>query len=277
MATRPDQVFGTGAGENLYIDVYEAEGVSQRTAVIMLHGGGWRRGDRTRMQAHAKALASLGFTCLAAQYRLLDAHPWPAPIEDVKAAIRWTRAHAAELGIAEDRIVLFGQSAGAHLALLAAGTPDAADFAGSGGNAGLSERVNGIVAVYAPVRFAVHPEGTDAAAATLLGGGAAVEGARRISPISHVAAGFPPTLLVHGDADRVVPLEHSLDMYRALREAGVAAELHISSGQPHGFANVPAQVEVLAREAALFLRRTVSDVERTAAESAAYEVAPVAR
>src|SRR5689334_3050063 len=145
--------FASRAGVELQLDVYRPEGVSTRTAILFFHGGGWRAGTRAMMGPDARAMAEHGFVGLPAQYRLVGQAPWPAQIDDVKAAIRWTRAHADELGVDPNRIVLWGSSAGAQLALLAAGTPDVREIEGALGPRAVSSHVAAVIAVHPPVSF----------------------------------------------------------------------------------------------------------------------------
>ncbi len=151
--------FGSGGGRDLHCDVYTPEDlVRPAPAVLMLYGGGWRMGERGRMRDASLTLARHGFVCVAGEYRLTPESPWPAHIHDVKAAIRWMRANADELGIDATKIAVQGHSAGAHLALLAAGTPNLPEFEGTGGNAGVSSEVAAVAAIYPPVTFHVGNE-----------------------------------------------------------------------------------------------------------------------
>ena len=126
-------VYTQAGGRDLKLDLYRPKGKrNHHTAVLLLHGGAWRMGDKSMMELFGPALAGLGFTAVAPEYRLLGESPWPAQLEDVKAAIRWTRAHAETLDIHPERIAVQGFSAGAHLALMAGGTPDMLGFKGSG-------------------------------------------------------------------------------------------------------------------------------------------------
>ncbi len=219
-------VFGSGGGRDLACDIYTPEGASNGTGILLLHGGGWRRGERARMRDHALALAASGYVAVAGEYRLTPESPWPAQIHDVKAAIRWMRANADRLGIDPAKITAQGHSAGAHLALLAAGTPNVAEFEGDGGNPGVSTALAAVVGVYTPVLFFLGDErpsgGTPAAA--LLGDAATEELARAASPIEYVSANFPPTFMLHGTADKVVPVTATLRMFEALTKAGASVE-----------------------------------------------------
>src|SRR5436190_20431861 len=107
-------------------------------AIIHIHGGRFTQGSKAGLASSSRAFAGLGYVSIASQYRLAGQGKWPAQIEDVKAAIRWTRANAAKLGIDADKIAIAGYSAGGLMALVAAGTGDKAEFEGSGGNAGVS-------------------------------------------------------------------------------------------------------------------------------------------
>jgi len=250
--------YGRGSGRELCCDFYRPAVVrATAPAVLLLHGGGWSRGDRTAMKDFGERLATEGFVCIAPEYRLTGEAPWPAQIEDVKTTIRWCRSQAAALAIDEARIVAMGFSAGAHLALLAAGTPGLAEFSGTGGNGAAAESVAAVVAVYPPISFYTGPNRTSGAspAASLLGDAATPAAANAAGPLSYVTPGFPPVFLIHGTADKVVPPSASRVMYEALTAAGVAVEMHLYAEQPHGFARQPEFVDLVSAESAHFFRR----------------------
>ena len=226
-------VFATGGDRDLHCDVFlpPEPGVG-RTAILLVHGGGWISGDRTQLRGYGILLARLGFVCIASEYRLSGEAIWPAQIHDVKAALRWVRANAGQYGIDPDKITVSGNSAGAHLALMLAGLADG-QLEGEGGNAGVSTRVAACVAIYPPTELRVtHP--TDAVG-LLLGGRVATEVEVEASPLTYATAGFPPTMLVHGNADDVVPVEASFAMYHRLIATGAAVELHVYDGVAHAF------------------------------------------
>jgi acetyl esterase/lipase len=245
-----DVAYAQANGRDLRLDVYEADPEhDRRTAVLLVHGGGWKRGDRKMLSAQAALLAAQGFTAVACEYRLLGESPWPGMLDDVRAAIAWVRDNADSLGIKPDRIALQGHSAGGHLSLLAAGTAEA------GG------AVAAVAAFYAPTTFHVgagRGHGTTPAS-SLLGDDATEAQARDASPLSHVSPGFPPTFFLHGGADRIVVPSASVVMYDALRSAGVATDLHLYAGQAHAFDRVGTMRQVVNQEVGLFFRRMVSD------------------
>jgi acetyl esterase/lipase len=258
---RKDVVYGTGGGRDLRCDIYSPVSSGEpRPAVLLVHGGGWRGGERGVMAGFGTRLAEEGFVGVACEYRLSGEAAWPAHIEDVKAALRWTRANASDLRVDPTNIAALGRSAGAHLVLLAAGTAGLAGFEGRGGNAGTSTDVAAVVAVFPPTVFftgegRIHG-GTPARA--LMGDGATDEAARLASPLHHVSASFPPTMLLHGTADKVVPVSASMVMYEALASAGVPVEMHLYAEQPHGFAGQPEFIDLCAAEAAHFFKRYVA-------------------
>lgn len=261
---RENVVFGSGGGRELRCDIFTpAGGAKNAPALLLLHGGGWSAGDRRRMSNFALRFAQEGFVCIAPEYRLTGESPWPAQIEDVKTAIRWTRANCDGLGIDGGRIAALGSSAGAHLALLAAGTPGLPAFAGSGGNPAVDEALAAAIAIYPPVVFYTSGERPRGAspARSLLRDAADEETARQASPLSYVRPGFPPVFLLHGTADKEVPPSASMLMYETLVRAGVPAELHMYAGQPHGFAGQPEAIDLICAEGVHFLRRHLTAVK----------------
>ncbi|MGE0543701.1 MAG: alpha/beta hydrolase fold domain-containing protein [Dehalococcoidia bacterium] len=269
---REGVVYGRGGGRELRCDVYTPSGLTEPArGVVLLHGGGWRAGERGAMRGYGERLAKAGLVGVAPEYRLTPESAWPAQIHDVKAAIRWMRANSAALGIDPERIALLGRSAGAHLALLAAGTEGVAEFEGDGGNAGVSSGGAAVVAVFPPTLFYVGEERTRGAspARALMGDAATEESARLAGPLTHVRPGYPPTFLLHGTADKVVPPSASIVLYEALVAAGVPVELHMYAEQPHGFAGQDEFIDLCAAEIAHFLHRYLKVVEAAEAEATA--------
>lgn len=226
---------GHGGDRELLVDVYRPPAhIETRPAVLLIHGGGWQMGDREQLKWYGLMLGRRGYLCVTCEYRLVSEAAWPAQIHDVKTALRWMHANADELDIDRERIAVWGHSAGAHLALFAAGTQNDPAWEGEGGNAGAGTDAAVAVAYYAPTRLWRASEGFSPID-TLLGGDGSEEAVRAASPISYVGADFPPTALIHGSADATVPVAQSTLMYEALSEAGVPVELLIFAGQPHSF------------------------------------------
>jgi acetyl esterase/lipase len=181
-------------------------------------------------------LAEGGLVVLAIDYRLArPGHPsWPAVLDDLREAVRWTRRHSSELDIDGDRIAMLGQSSGAHLAMLAATLPD------EPGPDGVSARVQAVVSFYGPTdlaRLLAFRRLTHEPVRTFLGDVAArtAEFIAGASPINHVSRDTPPMLFLHGSDDLWVPPEQSELMAAALERAGAEHQLIIIPGARHGF------------------------------------------
>ena len=248
-----DLVFGKGGNVDLTLDVYQPpDGVARkRMAIIHLFGGGFFVGNKNAgyIVNDAKALGARGYTNISANYRLQTQGSWPAQIHDVKAAIRWTRANAARLGVDPDKIAVAGYSAGGMLSLMAAGTKGKAEFEGTGGNAGVSSDVNASIGVYplasAQIATGLFPQGQ-----------ATPENIAAASPTSYISKSFAPTIFVHGTNDGTVPVQSSIDFWTKLHALGVPSALTLIQGADHAFDNSALDaIEVMAQSVDLFLDR----------------------
>jgi acetyl esterase/lipase len=241
-------VVGKAGTRDLQADVFTPPGeVRDAPAVLLVHGGGWATGDRTQLRGYGILLGREGYVCMACEYRLNPEAHWPDHIHDVKAALRWMRANAGSLGIDPDRIAIEGNSAGAHLALFAAGTPNHPDYEGDGGNPGVDTSVKAAIGIYAPTLFS---SGEQLAVLTTERRDGLAESA---SPLSYVTESYPPTMLIHGTGDTTVAPKASLVMYEALVKARRPVELHMYAEQPHAFDSVPRYGRQCAAEMKLFL------------------------
>lgn len=265
-----DVIFGRGGGRDLKCNVYHPpQPGERRPAVLLVHGGGWVSGDRSQLHGYGILLGRIGYVCVATEYRLAGEAKWPAQIHDVKAALRWMRANAASLGIDPEKIAIEGNSAGAHLSLMAAGTQNMPEFEGDGGNADAGTSVAACIAFYGPA--ILYRPGSDEISemmSFLFGRGSSADVARAASPIEHARDGYPPTLLITGNKDALVPDESSFRMYRALIEAGVPAELHVYADAPHAFDAMPDFGRQCAGIMALFLDRYVAHPRQISAMTA---------
>jgi acetyl esterase/lipase len=257
--------YGSGGGQDLLCDIYRPPKGAPETgaAVVLVHGGSWRGGDRTQLRRYGWRLGRAGYLCVAISYRLIPETWFPGFLHDVKAAIRWTRANAADLGVEPGRIGIHGNSAGGHLALLAAGTGDVTELEGSGGNAGVSSGVSACVSVYGPSLFHLDEPLRGSRPAGRVIEEPTPESAKAASPISWVSPSFPPTCLLHGVADALVPVAASELMYEALGAAGVPAELHLYPDQPHGFDAAAGFARQNAAIVSFFLDRYLARPEET--------------
>jgi acetyl esterase/lipase len=248
-------VFGQAGNTDLHLDIYRPADVAEkRMALIHIHGGGFTAGSKDGMADRIAPFVALGYVSIPVQYRLAGEAKWPAQIEDVKAAIRWTRANAKSLGVDPERIGVVGYSAGGHLALFAAGTCNRPDFEGKNGTPGVSTQLAACCAYYAVTEIRPRADGT---ANVLLAPGSDEVAHRAASPLTYVAKGFPPTVIFHGTADVTVPLESSERLFKQFREAQVPAEFHAFEGVPHAFDSNPEFAKVAARLSDFFIDRKV--------------------
>lgn len=241
-----DVLFAAPDGHALRLDLYDPVKVTgARPAVIVVHGGAWSHGDKGdySLGLHNYWLAAQGVVVFDIQYRLDQA--WPAPLCDVKCAIRWVKLNAARCGVDPDRIALLGRSAGAHLALLAAYTANdpalpSSCFAADGDRA-VDEHVRAVIAVGAPADLRLMAAEHDGAVHRLLGGSPdqRPDAYAAASPVTHVRPGLPPTLLVHGQRDRTVPPNHAELLANHLWAAGNTAVLLRVPGGRHGVDALP--------------------------------------
>lgn len=216
--------------------------------IAYIHGGAWMAGDRTSgggVRPLAELVAGGDFAGVSIGYRLSQEAPWPAQIHDCKAAIRWLRANSARLGLDADRIGVIGESAGGHLvALLGTGGGVAALEGDLGSNDETSSRVRCVVDQFGPSELLVMSDypsrmdhnAPDSPESRLVGGPLQErkEAARAASPITYVSSDDPPFLIIHGDADPLVPFNQSERLAKALKDAGVEPVFVRVEGGGHG-------------------------------------------
>jgi len=246
---------------------------AQRPApvVVFVHGGGWRLGSRHSAgpaypaTTAFEAVARAGIAVASVDHRLSGEALWPAQLHDVKAAVRWLRARAGELGVDPGRVHAWGESAGGHLAALLGLTAGDPGLEGDVGVTGPSSAVAAVAAWYPPTDLPALPGdlGTDPAAADsreaqLLGAPVAAvpDRAAQASPVAHVSPGAPPFLLLHGRADRLIPCVQSERLRDALQDAGVPVGLTTYDGADHMWLGSPEAAEdALARTIAFLSAR----------------------
>jgi len=229
-------------GERLALDMARPKspkGLSP--AVICIHGGGFRAGNREHHDKLCVELAERGYVAVSVTYRLAPKHQFPAAVNDVKAAVRWLRANANKYGIDPKRIGATGDSAGGHLALFLGVTGDVKEFdVAEGGNADQSSRVQCVVDVYGPSDFTKsYGASVDAAEVLPLWFGGDLQTARHKhivgSPLNWVSPNSAPTLAIHGTQDKYVAHEQAVWIIDRMHAADVEAELLTLEGAGHGF------------------------------------------
>jgi acetyl esterase/lipase len=237
-----DIEYSSPGGERLALDMARPKAPKGLCpAVICIHGGGFRAGNREHHDKLCVELAERGYVAVSVTYRLAPKHQFPAAVNDVKAAVRWLRANAAKYGIDPARIGATGDSAGGHLALFLGVTGDVKEFdAADGGNADQSSRVQCVVDVYGPSDFTKsYGASVDAAQVLPLWFGGDLQTARHKhiigSPLNWVSPNTAPTLAIHGTQDKYVAHEQAVWIIDRMHAADVEAELLTLEGAGHGF------------------------------------------
>ena len=207
-------------------------GQSARPILVHIHGGSWQHGSARAEARFASYFANRGWAVFSLEYRLAPQWRYPAQIDDVRAELAWIREHAAEYGADAERIALSGQSAGGHLAMLAAYAPDAVP-------------VRAVVSLYGPADLAAayrdppEPDPLDVRRKleTFLGGTPAElpNVYRDAAPIHLLRSGLPPTLLIHGSADHITLPSLARELHRRLLAVGNHALLLELPWSDHSF------------------------------------------
>lgn len=223
--------FKEASGEKLRLHVYspsDPKAGDNRTAVIFFFGGGWSNGNSTQFAAFARHFAGLGCVAICADYRVASRHKTtPADaVRDAKSAVRYVREHAKELGVARDRIVVAGGSAGGHLAACTAMVPGYLDEKGA---TDADSTANALV-LFNPVLDT---------SAKGFGGAKRGDELKPISPLHHVRPLLPPTLILHGTVDTTVPFKQVEAFAKAMTDARNVCEVEAFEGRGHGFFNSP--------------------------------------
>jgi len=228
---------------NLLIDAFSPKEKNAKLlpAVIMIHGGGWRSGNRTQHYPLAQRLAHLGYVCFTPQYRLSTEALFPAAVYDIKAAIRWVKANASAYHVDTSKIVIAGFSAGGELAAFMGTTQNMPLFEGCDCSEGMRTNVAGVIDIDGTLSF-VHPdsgEGDDSkhtSAATYWfgypkkGNEVLWEAA---SPLSYANSQTPATLFINSGVDRMHAGRQ--DYIDILDSNHIYSEVHTFKGAPHSF------------------------------------------
>lgn len=249
-----DVEYTRAAGVPLSLDAAVPRGAGPFPAVILVHGGAWVRGDRRiDVQPLFEPLSDAGFAWFSISYRLMsDVTQFGVAVDDVEAAIRYVKTHAAVYRVDPDRIALVGESAGGQLAAMAALCDDP------------QLHVRGVVALYAPTDLPALAQNSKYVPQwvqqnldrSALGWLIAAR-LKQLSPIDHVRRDMVPFLLIHGTADPLVPFEQSRAMCERMKAAGAQCQLYPVEGAGHGirwWESSPALSEGYKREMVAWLR-----------------------
>jgi acetyl esterase/lipase len=266
-----DVVYGRKDGTALTMDVFRPKAGGNGAGVVMVVSGGFMSSHEAIRPAFAQPLLDRGYTVFAVVHGSQPRYTVPEIIRDMNRSVRFIRYHAAEYGIDPGRIGVCGASAGGHLSLMlgTAGTdgdPKAKDPVDRE-----SSRVQAVACFFPPTDLLNYgAPGKEMIRAKDHGKSfrpafdyreldretnlwVPVDDptrlrqiAREISPVSHVSPDDPPTLIVHGDADTLVPLQQSEEFASKLKEAGVETKLVVKQGAGHGWLTIIGDVATFA-------------------------------
>ncbi len=212
--------------------------------ILFVQGSAWRKQDIYKRLPQLGYVARKGFTVALVQYRESEIAPFPAQVQDTKAAIRFLRKHAGQYRINPDQVFLWGDSSGGHTALLAGMTADSQNMQ-TEFYEGEKEKVNAIIDFYGVVDIRM-PDGfpntpnhqqADSAEGMLMGGrniNEIPEEAKKSVPMEYIGPDTPPILIMHGTKDRTVSFKHSVKLYEALKKKGKVTEFYRICGADHG-------------------------------------------
>lgn len=237
--------------QKLYLDVAAPKEGGPYPCVVIFHGGAWVAGSRKDLSYGEKLkdgtlttsviekVAARGYVAVAPSYRLAPKFQFPAQIQDARAAVRFLRANAKEYSIDRDKVAAAGFSAGGHLALLL-GLADKVEGWDAGENLSESSRVQCVVDFFGPTDLSLYsnsPGLEDGYMVPVFSKACKTDPEiyKKASPVTYVSKKAPPVLIIHGTFDLIVPVIHSENMLKKLKDVGTTAELITVSGEGHGW------------------------------------------
>ncbi|SET52661.1 alpha/beta hydrolase [Hymenobacter actinosclerus] len=236
-------VYSSAGNRELRLDAFfpRKKHKAKASAILLIHGGGWRSGSRQQHIPLAQRLAELGYVCFTADYRLSTEALYPAPVHDLRAAVRWIRENAKRFNLDTAQITALGFSSGGELAAFLGSTNHDSAYAGQHGRFAVSGKVQAVVDIDGILSF-VHPEsgeGDDSratSAATYWFGYSKSENPalwQEASPLTHVDRNTPPFLFLNSSVDRMHAGRN--DFRKVLSRHGIYSEVHTFSEAPHTF------------------------------------------
>ena len=259
----PNITYMRASGVDLKLDVYQSrDAEGPNPTLVYFHGGGWTNGSKESSALTFLPYLKMGWNVVNVGYRLADVAHAPAAVEDCRCALRWIYRNAEQFNFDLNQIVVTGNSAGGHLSLTTGMLPESADMdrqcpgnrrrAWSTGETSTEElKVAAIINWYGitDVVDSLHRKPGPSGAYTVawLGSSSDREDiAQKVSPLTYVRRGLPPTLTIHGDADPIVPYEHAVRLHEALDDVGVPNELVTVPGGGHGGFTIEENLRIYA-------------------------------
>jgi acetyl esterase/lipase len=234
----PDLSYVTNGSASQKLDLYVPKEGNNLPLIIFVHGGAFYMGDKRQWIGYQLAYVKQGYALASINYRLSGEAVFPAQIEDAKAAVRWLRAHAATYRLDPNHFAAWGASAGGYLAAMLGTTESMREF-DVGENLEYSSQVQVVADYFGPVDLnRLRPVSMEAGSVESRLIGYTIKDhpdkAREASPITYVTKECPPFLIVHGDADPIVPYTQSVSLTAALKETGVPVTFYTVKGAKHG-------------------------------------------
>lgn len=241
-----DIVYTRAGDQDLKLDLARpATGDGPFPAIVVIHGGAWRGGDKASNRRVLDELARHGYVAISPQYRFCPQNLFPAQVHDVKAAVRWLRRHADDYKIDKDHIGATGFSAGGHLALMLGVTGPDDGLEGDVPADAPSSRVQAVVNFFGPTELSAPdiPDVSRPLVKDFLGGTPEEkpEAARKASPVSFTTKDDPPILSFQGTRDPLVPYTQAFRLTDAQTKAGVSGRVELLVGAEHGWGGAELQ------------------------------------
>ena len=259
-----DLIYARYGERQLRLDLYLPPQKSKRPipGIVVVRGGGWRQGDKEGFAFIAGYLAKSGFAAVCIEYRTSGEARFPAAVHDTKAAVRWLRANASRYGIDPEAIGAIGCSAGGHLVALLGTSHYEKELEGAGGNAGVSSRLQGVVAMAPVTDF--RTVSSDRQVEAFIGQPLTEQSEKwkAASPVVYVNQESAPILLIHSRTDKTVPHEQSVTLQARYKEVGKHAELITIGDAPHAFWNSTRWFPETMEQSVAFFRRTLQKAKR---------------
>jgi acetyl esterase/lipase len=224
-------------GKSLRLDIYKPKRLSKPAPLLVfIHGGGWVSGERSDYMVYLLAFAERGYITATVSYRLLANGPYPLCIDDISDAVQWFYGNGEKYGYDPDRIALIGGSAGAHLALLAAYGWKNPEFTyDSTGIPAGSHHIRAVVDIYGPADLTTRYARNNTLVTNFIAESYkdAPELYTEASPVQYLNKNNPPTLILHGTSDQVVPVSQSDTLKAKLDRLGVPCVYYRLPLWPH--------------------------------------------
>ncbi|PIF70973.1 alpha/beta hydrolase [Flavobacterium sp. 2] len=230
-----DVVYFTSKERTLHLDAFVNKKQKQNPAVIMIHGGGWRSGNKSQMNPLAQEIASKGYSCFTIEYRLSLEAKYPYGVYDVKNAIRFIKDNAKKFNVDPNKIAVLGCSSGGQMAALIGTTNGNSAFDDPSNKSKSSSKVNAIINVDGILAFR-HPESSEGEMASFWLGGSyeeKTENWKNASALSHTNKNTPPILFINSSIDRFHAGRD--DMIKILNQYKIYNEVHTIENSPHSF------------------------------------------